>query len=128
MTELPLQEFKNRFSTNIAQAEGRITALTGRMRVCREEHTLTDKYAHLILFLVPACAKKSKTRIARKSSYIKVEAPLHRDIWMSFPALPYLHVGEETFHVHQIDMRTLPMLDKTSHIQARCQLPLVACL
>jgi hypothetical protein len=80
MTKLPLQEFKNSFSTNIVQSEGRITALMGRMRVCREEHALTDEYAHLMLFLVPACGKKSKTRIARKSSYVKVEAPLHWDV------------------------------------------------
>jgi hypothetical protein len=136
-TESALQEFKTTFSANVMQSEGIITALTGRMNLLSERLkdslrsgcavgntqtgpcdlaiALTDEHAHLMLFPVPVCAKNSKTRIARKSSYVEVEAPLRWDVWTSFPAFHSPHIREETAHIHRIDMRTLPMLDETRH-------------
>jgi hypothetical protein len=147
-TELALQEFKTTFSANVMQSEGRITALTGRMDFLSERLkdslrsgcavgntqtapcdlaiALTDEHAHLMLFPVPVCGKNSKTRIARKSSYVEVEAPLRCDVWTSFPAFHSPHIREETAHIHRIDMRTLPVLDETRHSQLRWLSPHVA--
>jgi hypothetical protein len=148
-TEVAPQEFKTTFSASVVQSEGRITTLSGRMDLLsdRLKHSLRSGCAvkntqiapcdlaigwtnedaqHLMLFPVPVCGNKSKTRIARKSSYIEVEAPLYGDVWTSFPAFSSSHTRDETANVHRIDMRTLPALDETRHSQLQWLSPHVA--
>lgn len=148
-TELAPEEFKTTFSASIVQSEGRIAALSGRMEFISERLkyslrsgcavktrqtapcdlaiTFTGENAQILLpFPVPVCGNRSKTHIARKSAYIEIEAPLYWNVWTSFPAFSSSHVWGETDSVHQIDMRTLPVLDRNRHSQLRWLSPHLA--
>lgn len=108
-------EFKITLSANVMSPEGRIGSLSGRLDMvsdrwkdcsrsgCAVENTqtaacdlaiaFTGETAQILLpFPIPVCGRKIETRIARKSSYVEVEAPLYWDVWASFPAFSSSHV------------------------------------
>jgi hypothetical protein len=141
-TEFSPEEFETTFSASVVQPESRITTLCGRMDFfsgrlrhslrsgcavktkqtapCDLAITFTGENAQILLaFPVPVCGNKSKTRIARKSAYIEIEAPLYGNVWTSFPVFSSSHVWGETDNVHHLDMRTLPILDHNRHSQLR---------
>ncbi|XP_014550608.1 hypothetical protein COCVIDRAFT_20973 [Bipolaris victoriae FI3] len=141
-SELAHGEIKTTFSAIVLQPEGRITALSGRVDLLSErlKHSLRSgcavkttqtapcalgiafngKDAQILSsFPVPVCGDRSKTRIARKSSYIEVEAPLHWSVWRSFLAFSPSCIWERTANVHRVDMRLLPILDRNRHGQLK---------
>jgi hypothetical protein len=148
-TEFVAHEFKTAFSASVVPVEGRIATLSGRMDFVSEKlkHSLKSGCAVkttqtapcdlaitftgentgiLLPFPVPVCGNKSKIRIARKSAYIEIEAPLDSNPWKSFPAFSSSHVWMETDNMHHIDMRSLPVLDRNHHSQLQWLSPHVA--
>jgi hypothetical protein len=150
-SELVAHEFKIAFSASVVQAEGKIATLSGRMdfvserlkqslksgRVVKTTQTapcdlaiaFTGENTQISLpFPVPVCGNKSKTRIARKSSYVEIEAPLDSNPWTSFPAFFPSHLWVDTDNIHHIDMRILPVLDQNHHSQLQWLSTHVACM
>lgn len=78
-----------------------------------------DNCQLLLQFPAPIYGTRSKTRIARKSSYIEVEAPIYTTAWQLFPSFMSLCPPNEavTQHggFHHLDMEILPALDVACH-------------
>jgi hypothetical protein len=150
-TRLAPKEFKTSLSAIVMQPETKVIALTGRIDLMsdRLKHSLrsgcavkttqtapcdlaiafTDENTQLLLpFPVPVCGNASRTRVARRSSYVEVEVPLHWNVWTSFPSFTSSHIWEKTASIHRLDMRTLPVLDQSRHSQLRWLSPHVACM
>ncbi|EOA85591.1 uncharacterized protein SETTUDRAFT_185075 [Exserohilum turcica Et28A] len=142
-------EIKTTFSAIVLQPEGRITALSGCIDLlserlkrslrsgcavkttqtapCDFEVAFNGEDAQIASsFPVPVCGERSKIRIARKSCYIEVEAPLHWSVWTSFPVFSPSCIWGRTANVHHIDMRVLPVLDRNRHDQLKWLSPHVA--
>jgi hypothetical protein len=71
----------------------------------------------LLHFPSPVCGNKSKTRIARKSFYIEVEAPIDLAAWKRFPSFmspcTSKEIGMQHGGIHRVDMKILPAIDTT---------------
>jgi hypothetical protein len=132
------KEFATTFSASLVPSEGRIANISGHMDFFSErlKHLLKSGCAIkatqtapcdlaitfagetapiLLTFPIPVCGNKSKTRIARKSASIDIEAPLHRNVWTSFATFSSSYIWGETNSIHHIDLRTLPVLDQNRH-------------
>lgn len=77
---------------------------------------LTGDNCHLLLqFPAPISGSRSRTRIARKSLYIEVEAPVDTTAWQRFPSFMSLCTPKEAVTqysgFHHLDLEILPTLD-----------------
>ncbi|KAF1844445.1 uncharacterized protein K460DRAFT_358043 [Cucurbitaria berberidis CBS 394.84] len=141
---LPNQETRTTMTASIMRSQGRISSLTGRIDLlsnnlkdmlksgCALQTTQTapcevtissmdDKARLQLQFPVPVVGNNSKTRIARKSSYVEVEAPIHAKTWLSFPAFISSRISDSgktcLSNMHTLSLDKLPVLDTTNKTQ-----------
>lgn len=138
------QEIEVAMTANVMQSNGRITSLIGRINLVSDtlkeilrsgcvvksaqtapcEFTVSlkgEKTRISLQFPAPIAGNESKTRIARKSSYVEVEAPINANAWITFPAFISSLIRDKTTTVlsnmHGLNMDVLPVLDTTRHSQ-----------
>ena len=135
------------FSANVDSTGSKITSLTCRLQLLSEDlqkalqsggavqtsqlspcgffETIGPNSIPIAFqFPAPVVKMKSKTRIARKSLYVEVEAPLaDATVWKSFPALLYpvsLASGSPLgWNLSRLNLDSLPIIDisKKSELQ-----------
>ncbi|KAF2176239.1 hypothetical protein K469DRAFT_607801 [Zopfia rhizophila CBS 207.26] len=142
--ELSNEEIKIAMTANVMRSNGQITSFTGRIDLlsdtlkeilrsgCAVKTTQTapceftvsfkDGKTHMLLqFPAPVARNESRIRTARKSSYVEVEAPIHANAWITFPAFISSRLWDKTktalSNMHGLSMDMLPVLDTTRHSQ-----------
>jgi hypothetical protein len=144
--EVPNPGARTTISADVNSSTGRIVSLTGRLEILSEEARVALRNgAHINTVSVSPCNfvvifgdgrfrfnldfpgpildTKKKTRIARKSSYVEILAPLADSVdWPSFPPsfmYPVFLDGSRktpvSWNAPRLDLDTLPVLDLTQH-------------
>jgi hypothetical protein len=144
--EVPNPGARTIISADVDSSTGRIASLTGRLEILSEEAQVllssgagvstisvspcnfvviigNDEFRFNLDFPAPILETKKKTRIARKSSYIEILAPLADSIdWPSFPPsfiypvfLDGIAKTPVSWNAPRLNLDTLPILDVSQH-------------
>ncbi|KAH7130048.1 hypothetical protein B0J11DRAFT_612756 [Dendryphion nanum] len=142
LPELSNAESSSSITANVSQSEGRITSITNRADLISDrlkdilrggcvvrttqaascDFTLTfgnTKASVPSIFPLPVDGSKIRTRIARKSSYVEIEALIDMTSWTRFPGLTFSRhmdsMNAVLTNMHVLNMDLLPVLDPTRH-------------
>lgn len=138
-SDMPEKASSVSLTAHVSQTEGRITSITNRADLfsdrlkktlsggCIIRTTQTAPCDFILtlgeintvvplIFPLPVDESQSRTRIARKSSYIEVEASIFPTAWMKFPEFTTSRLKSVTtpllMNVHALDLDLLPILDR----------------